>query len=206
MLFRSCIGAVYPSKYTELYFKDLHPKMVSLFNDLGVKNGTLTISAFVEDSNIHLYDPGYRLQGEAQNIHIEELCGYDQKTMLIEFALGGSMGKVNLYDLIDYNFNGKHAATLWLLSKAGQIGSIEGLEEVSTNKNTTKIVQRFFEGDIVLENMLGTEAQVIARIYLKADTRESLLETIDYYVNNIKITDNKGYNMLLSMLTTSELI
>ena len=127
-----CIGAVYPSKYTELYFKDLHPKMVSLFNDLGVKNGTLTISAFVEDSNIHLYDPGYRLQGEAQNIHIEELCGYDQKTMLIEFALGGSMGKVNLYDLIDYNFNGKHAATLWLLSKAGQIGSIEGLEEVST--------------------------------------------------------------------------
>jgi len=193
-----CVSAVYPSKYEHLYFKKFHNKILSVFKKLNIKDGVLLISAFVDNEQIYLYDPGFRLQGEAPNIHLEALCGYDQKEMLINFALGDKMGNVELKELIDYNFNGKHASTLWILSKAGNIKEIQGLTEAKEDQNVHKIVQRLYKGNIVSKDSIGTEAQVVARIYLKADTKELLIEKVNYYSNNIKIIDDNNQNISLN--------
>jgi biotin carboxylase len=200
-----CVGAIYPSKHEHLYFEKFHNKILSAFKKLNIKDGVLLISAFVDNKQIYLYDPGFRLQGEAPNIHLETICEYDQKAMLIEFALGKQMGKLDLKELIDYKFNGIYASTLWILSKAGTIKEIYGFEEAQNDLDVHKIVQRLFKGDIVPENSIGTEAQVIARIYLKANTKTSLIEKIDYYSKNIKIIDNKNQNMLLATLNNKML-
>lgn len=198
-----CIGAIYPSKYAELYFKKLHHKMISLFKELDMKNGILMISAFIEHNEIYLYDPGFRLQGEAPNIPIEAVCGYDQKAMLVEFALGGYMGKSNLKELSNYMFDGKYASTLWVLSKSGTIEIIQGLEEAHKDNNVYKVVQRLFEGDTILKNMIGTEAQVVARIYLVTDTKDSLMSTIDNYAKTIRVINDNGQDMLMTALTST---
>jgi biotin carboxylase len=197
---RVCVGAVYPSKHIKLYFDTLHDKMLAMFSSVGVKNGVFMISAFVEDGVIYLYDPGFRLQGEAPNIVIHPLCGFDHYSMLVNFSLTASMGIDNLSTLNDCSLKGMKAATLWLLSKAGKIESIKGLSDLEKQHYVIKISQRLFKGDIVSEEMVGTEAQVVARIYVKGDSAIELRQYIESILDNIQILDPHGVSILLSSI------
>jgi len=192
-----CIQANYPSKYNKLYFDSLHSKMVRMFNALNVRNGVFMISAFVEDGNIYLYDPGFRLQGEAPNIPIEAICGFDHKKMLVNFALTGSFGEVELNLLNDPYFNNKFTSTIWLLAKEGEIAEISGLDKILNDFNIIRIVQRLYVGDKITKEMIGTEAQVVARVYLESETLNSTENTKNYIEKTIKIIDYHGINLLL---------
>ena len=200
---RVCIGAIYPSTYVKLYFDTLHDKMLAMFKSVGIRNGIFMISAFVENDTIHLYDPGFRLQGEAPNIVVHALSGFDHYSMLVNFSLTGSMGTDNLISMNDCSFNGMKAATLWILSKAGKIESINGIDNLYKNPNVIKVSQRLFEGDIVGQDMVGTEAQVLARIYIKANNSDILLREITEVQNNINAFNPEGENLLLTGLDTS---
>ncbi len=195
---RVCIGANYPSKYNDLYFNTLHQKMISMFIDMNVKNGVFMISAFVDNENIYLYDPGFRLQGEAPNIPIEAVCGFDHKAMLINFALTGSMGEDDLKNINDPYFKNKFTSTIWFLAKEGEIGEITGIDEIVNDPNVIRIVQRLFVGDKISKEMIGTEAQVIARLYLICDNQNQLNDRISYYKKNINIFDISNKNILLN--------
>ena len=54
------------------------------------------LSAFVNENKFYYYDVGFRLQGEAPNILLDKIFGYDQKEMLIKFALTALMGEKSL--------------------------------------------------------------------------------------------------------------
>jgi biotin carboxylase len=196
-LSRVCLGATYPSKHVDSYFDTLHDKFCRMFKDLDVQNGVLMVSAFVEDGLIHVYDPGFRLQGEAPNLHIEAVNGFDQKAMLIRHALTGSMGAEDLNTMNDCHFRGKHAATIWYLAKEGRIGRIEGIAEATADPFVFKVVQRLFEGDLVTHQMVGTEAQVVARLYMVCDTKEELVGKVKQFQDAVVVHDEKGVRMLL---------
>jgi hypothetical protein len=63
----------------------------------------------------------------------------------------------------------KFAASIWILLKIGKISRITGLEILDQNNCVVKCNIRFNVGDIVSEEMIGTESQVFARIYLVSD-------------------------------------
>jgi biotin carboxylase len=195
---RVCLGAIYPSKHVDLYFATLHDKFCRMFQDLKVQNGVLMVSAFVEDGIIHVYDPGFRLQGEAPDLHIEAVNGFDQKVMLIRHALTGSMGVDDLNTMNDCRFRGKHAVTIWYLAKEGRIGRIEGIAEASADPSVFKVVQRLFEGDRVTHQMVGTEAQVVARLYVVCDTKEELVDKVKQFQDAIVVHEENGGQMLLN--------
>lgn len=194
---RVCLGAVYPSKHVDLYFDTLHDKFCNMFRELGVQNGTLMVSAFVEDGKLHVYDPGFRLQGEAPDLPIHAVSGFDQKELLVRLALTGSMGDANLSELNDCRFPGKHAATIWYLAKEGKIARIEGLKEAESDPAVFKVVQRLAEGDSVTPQMVGTEAQVIARLYVVCDTAAELANKVRQFQDEVKVFDDQGRSMLL---------
>jgi biotin carboxylase len=195
---RVCIEAHYPSKHNELYFNTLHQKMIQMFRDLNVKNGIFMISAFVENNEIHLYDPGFRLQGEAPNIPIEAICGFDQKAMLVNFALTGSMGEIDLNNKNDINFNNQFATTFWLLAKEGTIEVIEGIKEIEKHKCVINVSQRLNLGDIVTKEMIGTESQVFARIYLNTKSKDELISVVNFVQKAIIVLDSNRNYMLLN--------
>jgi biotin carboxylase len=197
-LSRVCLGNSYPSKHTELYFSTVHDQFVKLFSSLKLRNCIFMTAAFVENDTLHFYDPGFRLQGEAPDILIESINGFDQKAMLIRFALTGRMGQANLAKLNDCRFQGRHAATVWLLAKEGTIGQIEGLEEITSYHEVIKIAQRLYPGDKVSSMMVGTEAQVIARIYIAGSTKEQVKKAIKLVQKKTKVYDIKGKPMLLN--------
>jgi biotin carboxylase len=190
-----CLGAVYPSDLLSVYMDKEYPKMVKMLKGIGLKNAILTISAFVEDNNFYYYDPGFRLQGEAPNLHMENINKFDQKKFLIDIALGN---KTNKSDITKADFQNKHAATIWFLLKKGTITRIEGFEKIENDPSIFHISRRLFEGDIVSEEMTGTEGQVMARIYMCCQTKQELKDKISEIQNTIKVFDKDNNNQLIN--------
>ena len=191
------IGTVYPSKHTELFVKEVHPKLCKLFEGTEVQTGVLNIQFFVENNVFYSYDPGFRLQGEAPHIHLAHINGFDHRKMLINYAFSGIFGEDDFPERNDYMMRGKTACSIWVLLKQGKIESIGGLEEVRSHKNVIFIVERFKKGDTVKQEWIGTERQVLYRIYTVADSIFEINDTIEFIKNTITVTNPDGADMVL---------
>jgi len=190
-----CLGAIYPSNLLDMYIDKEYPKMAKMLKGIGLKNAILTISAFVEDDNFYYYDPGFRLQGEAPNLHMENINGFDQKQFLLDIALGNELNKDNITKA---NFQNKYAATIWFLLKKGTIGRIEGFDVIEKDSSIFHISRRLFEEDVISEEMTGTESQVMARIYMCCETKQELKNKISKLHNTIKVFDKDNNNQLIN--------
>lgn len=196
-LSRVCLGGTYPSKHLEEYFSRMHNNAVRLFKEIGIKNGVLMLSGFYENGEFYVYDTGFRLQGEAPHLLMKAIQGFDQREMLIRFALTGSEGSVNLETDDDTKLRGKWASTLWFLLKKGRIAKIEGLDDIGGDKRVVANIQRLYEGDEVVSEWIGTEKQVLTRLYLVCDTKEELAECLKEYQKKVKVYDEDGNNLVL---------
>ncbi len=203
-LAKVCLGGTYPSKHINEYYTYMHNNAVRMFNDFGIKDGILMLSAFYEDGVFYVYDTGFRLQGEAPEILINEVNHFNQIDMLLEFALTGKEGNVNLKIQDDSHFRGKFAATLWLLLKEGKISKIEGFEKMKLDPHVIQHNQRLTIGDTIYPEWIGTEKQVLSRIYLVSDSVLDLASKLKYYQQNIKVYDEKANEMLLKGFNVDE--
>lgn len=196
-LSRVCLGGTYPSKHLDEYFERMHPNALRLFKEIGIKNGVLMLSGFYENGEFYVYDTGFRLQGEAPHLLMKAIHGFDQREMLIRFALTGSEGSVNLETDDDTRLRGKWASTLWFLLKQGHIAKIEGLDEIDKDNRIVANIQRLYEGDDVLPEWIGNEKQVLTRMYLVCDSKEDLAACLREYQSKVKVLDENGNNLVL---------
>jgi biotin carboxylase len=200
-----CSLARYPSKYLDLYIKDIHKKVVNLITDTGVKNGVLNIQFFVDGDQFYAYDPGFRLQGEAPHLYLNKINDFDNRKMLINFALTSSTQESNLKLKNDASFGGKFAGTVWVLLKEGQIGQIFGLDEIRQVPANFQIIQRLYLGDRVSKEMIGTERQVFGRFYIVADSNNELIENIKFIQNTLKVSNTDGEDMVLEIFDVNKI-
>lgn len=195
-----CIGAIFPSKYSDLFVKTVHPKLCKLFEGLKIKDGVLNIQFFVENDVIYAYDPGFRLQGEAPHIPLAHINGFDHREMFINYAFTGVFGDDDFPKKNDYKLKGKVACTIWVLLTDGKIDSIKGLDAIKTDEKVIFVLERFKKGDVVKKDFLGTEKQVFARIYLVANSIVEINSKIIEFRDLLNITDANGENMILEWL------
>lgn len=196
-LSRVCLGGTYPSKYISEYFDRMHDNAVRMFKEIGITDGILMLSGFYENGEFYVYDTGFRLQGEAPHLLIKAIQGFDQREMLIRYALTGSAGDLDLEEADDTYLRGKWAATQWFLLKQGKITKIEGFEEVDNDPRVVANVQRLYEGDTVPEEWIGNEKQVLTRLYLVCDSKQELADALKEYAEKVKAFDENGNNMIL---------
>jgi biotin carboxylase len=197
-LSRVCLGGTYPSKHLDEYFERMHNNAVRMFKEIGIKNGVLMLSGFYEDGEFYVYDTGFRLQGEAPHLLMKAIHGFDQREMLIRFALTGSEGDVDLKTEDDTRLRGKWASTLWILLKQGHIAEIEGLDDIADDPAVVANIQRLHEGDDVLPEWIGNEKQVLTRLYLVCNSKEELATRLKKYQTKIKVYDENGNDLVLS--------
>ncbi len=195
-----CIGAIFPSKYTDSFVEHVHPKLCELFETLEVQDGILNLQFFVEDNIFYVYDPGFRLQGEAPHLPIAHINGFDHRKMLVNYAFTGVFGDDDFATKNDYRFKGKKACTIWVLLTEGKINTIDGLNTIKSDDNVIYTLQRFTTGDTVETDMLGTERQVFARIYLVANSIFEINTKITAFKSLLQITDTNGDNMILEWM------
>ena len=128
---------------------------------------------------------------------MKAIHGFDQREMLIRFALTGSEGNVDLKTQDDTYFRGKWAATLWFLLKEGTIAKIDGLDQWEQDSRVVANIQRLHEGDQVRPEWIGNEKQVLTRMYLVCNSKLELADTLKHYMDTVKVLDENGNNMLL---------
>lgn len=196
-LSRVCLGGTYPSKYISEYFDRMHDNAVRMFKEIGITDGILMLSGFYENGEFYVYDTGFRLQGEAPHLLIKAIQGFDQREMLIRYALTGSAGDLDLEEADDTYLRGKWAATQWFLLKQGKIAKIEGFEEMDNDPRVVANVQRLYEGDTIPKEWIGNEKQVLTRLYLVCDSKQELADTLKEYAEKVKAFDENGNNMIL---------
>ena len=195
-----CIGALYPSKYAKFFYENVHPTLLPMFKGLKIMNGVLNIQFFVKDDIFYAYDPGFRLQGEAPHIPLKEINGFDHREMLLNFSLTGSMGVNDFENRNDFLFKGKKACTLWVLLKGGEIHLLEGLDLIKNDPSVVFIQQRLKKGDVISSEMVGSERQVLARIYIVTNTYKGLAEKVKLFRSYLKIADLDGEDMIVDWL------
>lgn len=203
-LSRVCLGGTYPSKHINEYFERMHNNAVRLFEKIGIENGVLMLSGFYEEGEFYVYDTGFRLQGEAPHILMKAVHGFDQREMLIRFALTGSEGDIDLEVTDDAKLHGKWAATLWFLLREGTISKIEGLETKDNDNRIVANIQRFNIGDTIVPEWIGTEKQVFSRLYIVCDSKAELAECLKEYQEKVKVYDADGENMILTGFNVDE--
>jgi biotin carboxylase len=192
-----CIAAEYPSRHSSRFVQEVHPQLVQMFQALGIDNGVLLIQFFVDDQAFYAYDPGFRLQGEAPHLYLRHFNHFDQREMLLRFAMTGRMWTGDFAPLNDPGFQGQYATTVWVLLKAGRVGAIGGLDAIRAHPQVIEVLQRFQPGDLVSADMVGTERQVFARIYTTARTPEESRDLLQFIHTTLSVQDAAGADMVL---------
>jgi biotin carboxylase len=193
---RVCLYANYPSKHLDPFLDKVNPKLIAMFNQLDISFGLLCIQFFFDGENFFPYDPGFRIQGEAPHVYVNELYGLDQREMLIKYALGADLSSKEFEEKNDPGFMGKVARTIWVLGKLGIISKYEGLEEIQAAPGVISVQTRFRHGDELTREMIGTERQVLLRIHLMASSIKALDDLNCYVVSKLKILDSSGNSLL----------
>ena len=89
--------------------------------------------------------------------------------------------------------------------KTGILSKINGLENLNENNCVVKYIKRFNIGDIVSNEMIGTESQVFARIYLVSNDLDYLINKTKLIQNSLIVYDANDFEMSLKFIKHDEL-
>ena len=192
-----CYGNNYKSKHVDLFINKYNLLFQKMFKYLNIKNGIFSVQGMIYQNSFYPYDPGFRLQGEGQHVILKNLFKIDYLKMLINLSLGKKFYNKNLSLINNVQLNNFYVCSLWVLLKKGTISKIKNLETILQNKNIFKIVQRLYLNDVVNNQMVGTEKQVFARFYIKSQSKNDLINLIDFIHKNLKIVDKNNNSLII---------
>jgi len=198
------VGYIFPSIHQKRYQDNIDEKVKMMFKALGIKNGIIFIQCFIEDENCIFYEMGYRLTGPLEFKIINEINGINPIELLINFALTGKMSVKKLNDIIDPNYK-RYGFNLTFIVKPGQIKKIIGVEDVRAIANVIDVVVAHDEGEIILEDDIGTLKQVVVRVLGFAQDKEELRNVINNIVSLINVYSADDEPMLLEVFDTNDL-
>ena len=167
-----------------------------MIESLEIDIGILGVQLFYDGKNFHAYDPGFRIQGEGPHFYLQGIYEYDQIKMLLEFAIKGDISDILAESNSDPSLAGYVARTIWILGKPGIVSKIIGLEEIIEKANVLKILNRFLPGDELSEDMVGTERQVLMRIYTFAKSEIELDDISHCISETVQVIDCEGISLI----------
>ena len=194
---------IYPSKYLKSYKDNVDSKVHKMLRGLGIKNGVLFLQAFVDNGEVKVYEPGFRLNGAQEHIIISELTGIDAKQLLLNYAMNGKMSPYSVKEKADPYLNGKWGCKLSPLIRTGRIKKIVGLDKIRDIEGVISINPSYNDGDTV--EGIGTLKQIVCRFYIIADTKEELKKRIDKVYAAFNVIDDNGDSMLMKKFDTQKL-
>lgn len=190
------VGYTFPASITDTYLNNIVPKAKEMFKSVGLKDGIMFMQCKIEDSEVIVYDIGYRLTGSLEYKILEATCGYNTMDMMIHFALTGKMSEYPLNSIVNPNL-GKKAYNISFLGKPGTIKSIKGVEEALAIDGVLDVVIEHYEGETITEEMKGLLAQICIRVLGVIDNDKNDINTIYKIQDMVSICDEDGNEMKL---------
>ena len=191
-------AAIFPSKKTEEFIRDINPRIIEMFKSIGLANGTFFMQALVdqEDGNIYFHEMGLRLSGGLIYSMLEASCGYNDVQMMIRYSLGGPMATIKEIAQIDPYMHRHYVGSLTIPLREGTIGQIKGIEEVRSNPQITSIVQYYQENDTIESEVIGTLMQHFCRVKMMTSSIEEYHQLINWIQDRIRVIDIEGNDMV----------
>lgn len=192
------VARIYPSTYIDEYIKQVNPKMIRLCQSLGMNTGILFVQGLYneEKNTFYIFEAGLRCAGEAPYRIIERVNCLSFMNNIVDYSL---LGKSADYDFSkeDPYLGGKVCCVTSFVSKGGKIGRIINYEK--TAKALRSIVDsecRYQEGDETPNG--NTLRQIVIRFVLICDSKDQMINDIDYINNSVKVLDVNGNDMCLT--------
>lgn len=188
--------AISPSKFVNLYLKDVNKKVISMFQNLGFTDGLFFLQGFAKNDKITFFEMGCRLGGSYYNL--EKACiGLDPVDMIVRYAITGKMmrGLDEIpEDVADFK---KTAICINYLLKGptATIGKIEGLNEVVNMPACIGYEQRHFEGDYYSNER--TVDRPVLSLDLVEDSIRQARKDVDYMNSVFDVKDIDGKSILM---------
>ncbi len=193
------VAFVYPSRYYEQYYNNVHPLVVKLANHLGIKNGTFQISFFVSGDNYYAVELTVRLTATREYLLIKDMTGTDTLEMYINYALNGTFACSDYSLLDDQNkiaSNNSVYCMLLFFLKDGVIKRIEGMDKILSMRGLLNVLQLRDVGAGIRVD--GSYGQLFAKIYLKADSPKELVGMVDRIEDELRVYSEDGRPMIIA--------
>jgi biotin carboxylase len=191
-----CLYANYPSKHLDSFLKEANSRFIKMIESLRIENAVLCIQMFYDGKDFYAYDPGFRIQGEGPHFYLNKIHNFDQIKMLLEFAIEGKVSENVIENRNDPHLKGLLARTIWILGSPGIVSEIFGLDELGKIPNVIKVLKRFLPGDHLTEEMIGTERQVLMRIYTIGTSLIELDKLARFISEIVRVNDIAGKSMI----------
>lgn len=151
---------MYPSKYNDDFLKKIDKKMKKMIEGMGIKNGTIFFSGFVDkNGDFSFFECGFRLWGEQEFTYDYYLGNVNYLDIYIYHALLGTTAGIDKNE--DGNINLKGIA-LNLYVKGGVIACINGLNEISQMDDCYLcIVDSYIGQECTFNNAILTKAGLV---------------------------------------------
>lgn len=144
---RQQMSGIYPSRYIDEYYANVHPRIEKMVSRLGLKFGAIFLQGFWDNGDIYFYDPGLRFPGADYEDVVLSKSGFDIPKTFVEFAMTGNI-KSCCGNISDLDKMSDYTSYLLCIScHPGIIGCIKGLESLSHDSRICSISQRYVEGE-----------------------------------------------------------
>lgn len=196
--------AMNPSKYSDMYMKKVHDKVLRLIKYIGIKNGPVFLQGFVDEDTVRFYDPGLRLPGGNYENLYKSVYNVDIIKMLIEFSLEGKIS--NSFGTLKesgYDLNGRFVANLFPMMKNGYISKIEGFDYIQSMPAIISAALRHNIGDTV--EATRTVSQRIGEFNIKTDSIDEMKAAIRDIYEHLKVLNEQGTDLACSKLDIENL-
>ncbi len=190
-------GWLFPSKYLAAYQAGLDQKVRKMFQDLGVQNGFMFLSAFYQDGEFYFFEMGYRLGGGSTYRFISAINHVSYVEMMIRHALTGTMEGPDLRTHDDPNFK-QRCSSLCIMLRPGHIARVQGLDRVRQMEGVLDVDQKAFAGDTV--ERTGSLTQTLCRVSVIAPTGNAFADTVKRIYETVSVEDDAGVDMVLDRL------
>lgn len=193
------LAYLHPTKHLKSYIENIDSKMRRMIKSLGIKNGVMTLQAFVDNNNnYYFYEAGFRLGGSQSYLFSDAINNSNSLHYMINLALAGKMSNEDI-SLKDNPFFNKHCCNLYFPATEGKIEQIKGLKEISSVKEVINITEYCKAGDYI-HNTKSLD-QVCFRMHLMADSSTNLSRTINRVNSLLQIIDINGKNLIMEYFT-----
>ena len=194
---RQNICVIQPSHYTDLYLKKVHPNVIKMIKDLGIKNGPVFMQGFVDGETVRMFDPGIRFPGNEYERIYTKATGMNPMKSIIKYVVGGEIDDYKGQLNNSYLLNNKIAIQYMINVGPGKIGKFNGFDEIAKIPQIVDIQQRHFVGDFI-ENTGDIKHRAGEICLLCERNLEEIKNCILTIQKHLVVEDENCKNMLIS--------
>ncbi|MCP5514848.1 MAG: ATP-grasp domain-containing protein [Spirochaetales bacterium] len=193
-----CSSHQYPSAYVSSRKDEIIRLTENIIKAFKIENGPIYFQYLIGKDGIYVNEIACRLGGAYEDEFMPHASGIDIAEILIKGSLGEKIPD-KIFSGIKPSalfFNGEYFTTLLLFSKPGLIKQLSFPDYAEQDNNI--ISAKFIINSNVKINPVANSTQRAGYAILKNCNINTLNSSIKQFIDNTKIIDDKGLNLLIS--------